>query len=80
LQGSLVYAFAHALRNHFEIPADNFDGLYKARTGKLQNLIFSANGIRTTRNFEKDFARYRKRKTPGLTWPWKNLEEALQDW
>ena len=80
LQGSLVYAVAHGLRNHFEIPADNFDGLYKARTSKLQNLIFAANGIRTTRNFEKDFERYRKRKTQGLTWHWKNLEEALRDW
>jgi hypothetical protein len=80
LQGSLVYAVGHALRNYFEIPTDNFAGLYNARASKLQNLIFSANGIRTTRNFEKDFERYRKRKLPSLTWPWKNLEAALRDW
>jgi hypothetical protein len=80
LQGSLVYAVAQALRNHFEIPTDDFAGLYNARASKLQNLIFSANGIRTTRNFEKDFGRYRKRKMACLTWPWKNLEAALRDW
>jgi hypothetical protein len=80
LQGSLVYAVAHALRSHFEIPPDNFAGLYSTRVSKLQNLIFSANGIRTTRNFAKDFERYRKRKTPGLTWPWKNMQAALRNW
>jgi hypothetical protein len=80
LQGSLVYAVGHALRNHFEIPTDDFAGLYKARASKLQNLIFSANGIRTTRNFEKDFERYRMQKTPSLSWRWKNLEAALRDW
>ena len=80
LQGSLVYAVGHALRNHFEIPTDNFAGLYNVRASKLQNLIFSANRIRTTRNYEKDFERYRKRKKPGLAWPWKNLEAALRDW
>jgi ferric iron reductase FhuF-like transporter len=80
LRGSLVYAFAHALRNHFEIPADNFGDLYHARAGKLQKLIFSANGIPTTGNYEKDFERYRKRKTSRLNWPWKNLEAALRDW
>jgi IucA / IucC family len=80
LQGSLVYAVAHALRNRFEIPTDDFAGLYNARASKLQNLIFSANGIRTTKNYEKDFERYRKRKRPGLTWPWKNLEAAPRNW
>lgn len=80
LQGSLVYLVGRALRNHFEIPADDFAGLYNARAGKFQNLIFSANGFRTTRNFEKDFARYRKRKAAGFKWPWKNLEAALRDW
>jgi hypothetical protein len=80
LQGSLVYLVGQALRNRFEIPTDNFAGLYNARASQLQNLIFSANGIRTTRNFEKDFERYRKRRIPGLTWPWKNLEAALRDW
>lgn len=80
LQGSLVYAVGHALRNYFEIPTDDFAGLYNARASKLQNVIFSANGIRTTRNFEKDLGRYRKRKMACLTWPWKNLEAALRDW
>jgi hypothetical protein len=80
LQGSLVYLVAHALRNHFEIPKDDFAGLYNARAGKLQDLIFSANGISTTSNFEKDFERYRKRKRPGFAWPWKNLDAALRDW
>jgi hypothetical protein len=80
LQGSLAYAVGRALRNHFETPADDFAGLYNARASKLQNLIFSANGIPTTRNFEKDFERYRKRKIPGLAWPWKNLAAALRDW
>jgi IucA / IucC family/Ferric iron reductase FhuF-like transporter len=80
LQGSLVYAVAHALRNHFEIPTDDFLGLYNARASKLQDMIFSLNGLRTSRNFEKDFERYRKRMMPGVTWPWKNLEAALRDW
>jgi hypothetical protein len=80
LQGSLVYAVAHAMRNHFEIPPDDFADLYNTRASKLQNLLFSANGIRTTGNFEKDFERYRKRKVPDLTWPWKNLQVALRDW
>jgi len=80
LQGSLVYAVGHAVRNHFEIPTDHFAGLYNTRASKLQNLIFSSNGIRTTSNFEKDFERYRTRKLPSLTWPWKNLKAALRDW
>ena len=80
LQGSLVYAVAHTLRNYFEIATDDFAGLYNARAGQLQNLIFSANGFRTSRNFEKDFERYRRRMMPGLTWPWKNLKAALRDW
>lgn len=80
LQGSLMYAVSHALRNHFDIPTDDFVGLYEARARKLQILIFSANGIRTTRSFEKDFQRYRKRKVSSFTWPWKNLEAALRDW
>jgi hypothetical protein len=80
LQGSLVYLVGHAMRKHFDIPKDDFAGLYNNRASKLQNLIFSANGIRTTRNYEKDVARYRKRKRPGFTWPWENLEAALRDW
>lgn len=79
LQESMGYALGLALRNHFEIPTDDFAGLYNARAGKLQNLIFSANGVRTTRKFEKDFERYRNRKMPKVTWRWKNLEEALRD-
>lgn len=80
LQESLVYAVAHALRNHFEIPADNFADLYNVRVRELQNLILSAEGIRTTRNFEKDLDRYRKRKTQGFTWRWRSLKKALRDW
>jgi len=80
LQESLGHAITHALRNHFEIPTDDFAGLYNARVSKLQNLLFSAAGIRTTRNFEKDLDRYRKRKTKGCTWSWKSLDQALRDW
>jgi len=80
LQGSLGYAVGHALRKYFEIPTEDFLDLYNARASQLQNLIFSANGIRTTRNFEKDLERYRERKRSRITWPWKNLEEALRDW
>ena len=80
LQESLGHAIGHALRNHFEIPADDFADLYNFRASKLQNLIFSAAGIRTTRNIEKDLERYRKRKITGFTWRWKSLQEALRDW
>jgi Ferric iron reductase FhuF-like transporter len=80
LQGSLGYAVGHALGNFFEIPNEDFADLYNARASKLQNLIFSANGIRTTGKFETDLKRYRKRKRPSLTWRWKSLEEALRDW
>src|SRR5215813_8965610 len=80
LQESMGYAVGYALRNHFEIPADDFAGIYRAKASKLQNLIFSANGIRATGNFEKDLDRYRKRKRPGFTWPWKNLDAALRVW
>jgi len=80
LQGSLGYAVGHALRNYFEIPHDDFAGLHNARASQLQNLIFSSNGIRTTRNFEKDLERYRKRKRKCLTWPWRSLKESLRDW
>jgi len=80
LQGSLGYAVGHALRNYFRIPTEDFADLYDARASQLQNLIFSANGIRTTRNFEKDLERYRERKRSRLTWPWKNLAAALRDW
>lgn len=80
LQESLGHAVGHALRNHFEIPADDFADVYNVRASELQNVIFSADGIRTTRNFEKDLERYRKRKRPGCTWRWKSLEEALRDW
>lgn len=80
LQESMVYAIGEALRKYFEIPADNFADLYNVRVRELQNLILSAVGIRTTRNFEKDLERYRKRKRPGFTWRWKSLEQALRDW
>lgn len=80
LQETTGFGVSQALRNHFEIPADNFAALYNIRASRLQNLIFSADGIRTTRNFEKDLERYRKRKQPGCTWRWKSLKEALRDW
>lgn len=80
LQESTGHAVGHALRKHFEIPADDFVDIYNARASKLQNLIFSAVGIRTTRNFEKDLERYRKRKRQGFRWLWKNLAEALRYW
>ena len=79
LQESMGHALNHALQGHFKIPADDFAAVYNARASKLQNLIFSSNGIRTTGKFEKDLERYRKRKTPGLTWRWKTLKEALRD-
>jgi hypothetical protein len=80
LQESTGYAVGHALRNHFEIPEDDFADLYNVRVSELQNLIFSAEGFRTTRNFEKDLERYRKRKTPAFSWRWKSLKDALRDW
>ena len=80
LQESTGHGIVHALRNHFEIPADNFAELYSTRVRELQNLILSAEGIRATRRFERDLERYRKRKTPGFTWRWKSLEKALRDW
>jgi hypothetical protein len=80
LQESIGHAVAHALRNHFEIPADDFAQLYNVRVNKLQSLIFSANDIRTNGNFEKELNRYRKRKRPGFTWRWNSLKEALRDW
>ena len=80
LQESLGHAIGHALRNHFEIPIDDFANLYNVRASELQNLVFSANGIRTTKNFEKDLVRYRKRKIPSCSWRWKSLKEALRDW
>jgi hypothetical protein len=79
LQGSIGAAIGKALRPYFEIPNDDFAGLFNARASKFQNMIFSANGINITSNFEKDFARYRKRKRSSLTWRWKNLGEALRD-
>jgi hypothetical protein len=80
LQESIGHAVGHALRNHFAIPDDSFAGLYNVRVRKLQDAIFSADGIRTTKNFEKDLDRYRKRKLAGCTWRWKSLKEALRDW
>lgn len=79
-QESMGHAVNQAVRNYFEIPADDFAALYNARVSELQNLIFSANGIRTTRNCEKDLEQYRKRKKPSLSWRWKNLEQSLRNW
>jgi hypothetical protein len=80
LQQSMGYAVGQALRNHFEIPVDDFADLYNVRASELQNLIFSADGIRTTKNFEKDLDRYRNRKLRGCSWRWKSMEEALREW
>ena len=80
LPGSMGFAIAEALRKHFTVPADNFTGLYDARASQLQNLIFTAWGCSTTKNFERDLKRYRMRKRPGFTWPWKTMEAALRDW
>lgn len=80
LLGSLGYAVSHALRNHFDVPGDNFTGIYDCRMRELQDKVLSHVGISKTRNFEKDLERYRKRKTPGFTWPWKSLKQALRDW
>jgi hypothetical protein len=80
LQESMGYTIDQALRKHFDFPIDNFADLYNVRVRELQNLILSAEGIRTTREFEKDLERYRKRKTPGFTWRWKSMEKALRDW
>lgn len=79
-RGSMGYAIGEVLRKHFEVPADSFAELYDVRVGQLQNLVLSANGIRTTKDCEKDLERYRKRKLPRFTWPWKGLREALRDW
>jgi hypothetical protein len=80
LQESIGYAVGYALRDHFEIPEDDFAGLYNVRASALQNLFFSVNGIRTTRNSEKDLERYRKRKISRCTWRWKSLNAALRYW
>jgi hypothetical protein len=68
LQESMGHAVDQALRNYFEIPANAFANLYNVRVSELQKLVFSADGIRTTPNFEKDLDRYRKRKRPGFVW------------
>jgi len=80
LQESTGHAVAHAMRNHFQIPDDDFVEVYNRRASRLQNLILAANNIRTTKDFEKDLERYRKRKMPGRSWRWKSLDEALRDW
>jgi IucA / IucC family/Ferric iron reductase FhuF-like transporter len=76
LQESMGYAIDQALRNYFEIPANALANLYNVRVSELQKLIFSADGIRTTRNFEKDLDRYRMRKRPGFVWRLKSLKEC----
>ena len=80
LQESTGHAVAHAMRNHFQIPDDDFVEVYNRRASRLQNRILAANNIRTTKDFEKDLERYRKRKMPGRSWRWKSLDEALRDW
>jgi len=80
LWGSMGYAIGEALRKHLEVPADSLAELYDVRVRRLQGLILSAHGMRTTKNCEGDLDRYRKRKRPGFTWPWKSLREALRDW
>ena len=80
LQQSTGHGISHALRNYFEIPNDDFAELYNLRVSELQSLIFSAAGIRPTKNFEKDFERYRKRRITSFNWHWKSLVEALRDW
>jgi hypothetical protein len=80
LQGSLGHAVSQALRSHFKIPGNDFAALYKTRASELQSLIFSAHGIRITRNYEKDLDRYRRRNTEGCSWRWKSLDQALREW
>ncbi|HET9768596.1 MAG TPA: hypothetical protein VFS60_17250 [Thermoanaerobaculia bacterium] len=80
LRGSMCYAISEVLRKHFEVPADSLAELYDVRVGEVQKLILSATGMRTTKSYEKDLERYRKRKRPGFTWRWKSLREALRDW
>jgi hypothetical protein len=80
LKETMGYAIGQALRGHFEIPDDNFAELYDVRVRELQNVIFAADGIRSTFNFEKDLERYRQRKSRGCTWRWTNLQEALREW
>jgi hypothetical protein len=80
LQESLGHAVAQALQNHFQIADVDFENLYNVRVSELQHVILSADGIRTTRNFEKDLDRYRERRRFRCTWRWKNLKEALRDW
>jgi IucA / IucC family/Ferric iron reductase FhuF-like transporter len=80
LQESMGYAVEQALRSHFEIPADDVADLYNVRMRELQNVIFSAAGIRTTQNVEKDLDRYRERKKQCLSWPWRSLKESFRDW
>lgn len=80
LKETMGYAIARALRDAFRIPADNFAKLYDQRVAELQNTLFTASRIRTTNHFENDLERYRRRKSNGCGWPWKNLGEALREW
>ena len=74
------HAIVEVLRKHFDITAEGLTALYDIRVRKLQKLIFAANGIRTTKDCERDLDWYRQRKRPGCTWPWRNLREALREW
>jgi hypothetical protein len=80
LQESIGYAIGYALGKHFGVPTEDFVGLYKLRVSELQKRVLAANGVGTTRNFEKDLDRYRKRKQLSFNWPWKKLEDGLRNW
>jgi hypothetical protein len=80
LQGSTGYAIGYALGKYFKVPTEDFAGLYNVRASELQERVLSANGVGTTRNFEKDLNRYRKRKNVSFNWPWKRIEDVLRNW
>jgi len=68
LKESMGYAVEQALRNYFEIQPDTLAELYNVRVSEVQKVVFSAAGMRTTRDFEKDLERYRTRKKPSFVW------------
>ena len=80
VQESLAYAVSCALKDRFEVPADDFEELYNARVSEFQDRILSPIGISQTKKIEKDLDRYRKLRNSSLVWPWKSMDEALRDW
>ena len=80
VQESLGYAVSYALKDHFEVPADDFAELYDVRVSEFQDRILTRAGISQTKKVEKDLDRYRKLKKTSLVWPWKSMDEALRDW